>query len=99
MTRRGILLGLLALWLVTYLASLVYPPTLAAEGDGFTRGINRVMTFLGLQFGAGLIAVAVLAVRPSQGRLRWIALIPAALAALLLLAIAGLILWSRVAHG
>ena len=96
-TRRHLVIGLLLLWTALWLASFLAPVLTAPTGDGFTRGMNRVSTFAGLQFCAGLIALGLLALRPSAGRLRWLSLVPAALAALLILGILGLILWAWLA--
>ena len=95
MTRPRIALFLFGLWALLWIASWAVPATMAPTGDSFTRGMNRVLTFFLLQIGAGLVALILLAFQPKTGRLRWMAWGPAALAALLALAVAAVILWAR----
>ena len=57
--RRLWVVILFALWALAFgyafVAFWITPP----EGDGFTRGSNRVLSYLGWQGIAGMIAVAV----------------------------------------
>lgn len=96
MTRYPVILALLILWAVLWLGSIAVPALVAPTGDGFTRGLNRIGYFMGFQLGAGMIGVIVMILRPTTGRLRWIALIPVSLAGLLILAIGAVILWARM---
>lgn len=95
MTRPRIALFLFGLWALLWIASWAIPALMAPTGDSFTRGMNRVLTFFLLQIGAGLIALILLAFRTKTGRLRWMAWGPAALAALLAIAVAAVILCAR----
>lgn len=63
------------------------------SGDGFTRGLNRIMVFLGWQIAGLVIAVICLFLRArvERGRpLRWVALVPALVAGAQVLAIVSL---------
>ena len=77
MTARRLTLALLILWALLWVGSIALPATLAPTGDGFTRGLNRLMAFFGLQIGAGVIGLLLVFIRPPEGRLRWMALVPA----------------------
>lgn len=48
---------LLALWVIAYAASFVFYLVTAPSDFGFTRGLNRVMGFLGWQVLAGFVSV------------------------------------------
>ncbi|RVT85880.1 hypothetical protein DXV76_09065 [Rhodobacteraceae bacterium CCMM004] len=90
--------ALLILWAAAYAASIVIPALTERTGDGFTRGLNRVSLFFGWQLGAGLLALALLAVRTqlAPGGLRKLTLIPAILAGALFGMILAAILWGMV---
>lgn len=74
---------LLLLWFAIMVGSFLAFQWTVETGDGFTRGLNRVMAFVGWQF-AGLIIALIclfLRARVEWGRpLRWIALVPALVA-------------------
>ncbi|MFV0515077.1 MAG: hypothetical protein ACK5MY_15835 [Jhaorihella sp.] len=96
MSARNVTLFLAILWLAAYGASLAALLLLEPTGDGFTRGLNRVSSFVTWQLVAGLIGIGVwLAGRglPRGSPARWFSRVPALLALLLALAIAGLIGW------
>jgi len=97
-TARRLTLALLILWALLWVGSIALPATLAPTGDGFTRGLNRLMAFFGLQIGAGVIGLLLVFIRPPEGRLRWMALVPAGAALLLVVALVALILWSRLSR-
>lgn len=97
MNRRTITLSLLVVWAALVAVSVYVPQTLPAEGEGFTRGLNRVLAFLGFQFGAGLFAIIILLFRPRHGTLAIVATLPFVLSVLLFAALIGLIAWSRMA--
>jgi hypothetical protein len=81
-----------ALWAVLYAASLIAPFVLEATGDGFTRGINRVVAFLQLQIAALVPALVLWAFGTHLPRgPRWASRVPALLALLLVLGIVALI--------
>lgn len=94
MKRRHWVVLLGGLWAVLYAASFVVAWYTAASGDGFTRGLNRVMVFGQYQIGAGMLAVPVWWLGRTLPRRwqRWLARAPALLAVALLVLIAGAIL-------
>jgi hypothetical protein len=95
-TRRSLFLLLLGIWALLWLGSIVYPPTMVRTGDGFTRGMNRVGAFFGLQIAAFVAALCVFAARPTAGRLRPLAWVPLVLAICLVFGLAALILWAQL---
>lgn len=98
--RRLLLTVLIAVWLLAYGYSFVAFALTQPDGDGFTRGANRVLQFLGWQGVAGIVAVAVFGVSrawPKGTAVRRLASAPLGLALLLVAAIAGVILWARLA--
>jgi hypothetical protein len=58
MNARNIVYALAAVWAVLMAASLVLSLGAEAEGDGFTRGLNRIVSFLTWQAAAFVVAVA-----------------------------------------
>jgi hypothetical protein len=94
---RFILMALMALWLVlwgwSFLAFRLTPP----EGDGFLRGMNRVLIFFGWQLAAALPAFAAWVVGrrwPKGSGTRWISRVPILLALGLAAIVGGLIGWA-----
>lgn len=91
--RRRLIWVVLALWGVAMVASGL---SLAAEpvGDGFTRGMNRVIGLLGWQLAASVLAfVAWIVARPlPRGTvLRWLAHVPGWWCVVLLVGMVGLV--------
>jgi len=92
-TRLSIIVILCGVWSALYAASFLVPYHTAPSGDGFARGLNRLTLFFQYQIAAGTVAVAVwwigskLAVRWQ----RWLARMPALLALVLLLLVAGVV--------
>ncbi len=84
------------LWAGSFLAFSVTEPT----GDSFTRGLNRLGHFAGLQTAAGAAAVMLwLAGRRAFARgtvLRWLSRVPLLLAALLLGFVMAVIAWAAL---
>ncbi len=98
--RRLLLTALIAAWLMAYGYSFVAFAVTEPDGDGFTRGANRILQFLGWQGVAGLFALAVFGVSrawPRGSAVRRLATAPLGLALLLVAVIGGVILWARVA--
>lgn len=96
--RTAIFWGLVVLWGALFGAAFLGAWATPATGDGFTRGLNKVMVFLSMQAVAGAVAAVVLVVgrrlfeRGSFGRrISWL---PVGCAGLLVLAIALLLLWA-----
>ena len=52
MTPTKISLGLMAIWALVYTASFIAFHVTEPTGDGFLRGANRLVNFLGFQAGA-----------------------------------------------
>ena len=96
--RRLLLTGLMALWALAFAYAFVAFWTTAPSGDGFGRGLNRVVTYLGWQGIAGMLAVAIWGVGrgwPKGSSARRLSAVPIALALLHALAIAAIVLWAR----
>lgn len=101
MSLRYFLYLLLALWLAAYAGSFLQFMFTEASGDGFTRGMNRVMAFLGWQLVAAMLGgmIWLVAARlPHRPLVRWLMRLPAVLGLLLLLAIGALILYARIGN-
>ena len=99
-SRRLLLTGLLALWLIAFVYAFVAFATTTPTGDGFVRGANRVMSYLGWQGIAGVVAIATFAIGrdwPKGSAVRTMSAIPLVIALLHILAIFGVILWARAA--
>lgn len=58
-TKRTLLWSLFALWALTYAWSFVVFQTTEPTGDSFTRGLNRISSFLGWQVSAAVIGIPV----------------------------------------
>ncbi len=93
---RRLFWGLFGLWAVAYLGSIVVVQVTEPTGDGFTRGLNRITAFLGWQIFAAVLAVIVWIAGnslPKGSQLRLVSRIPAILAAVLMMVVAGVILF------
>lgn len=91
-TRRTLLWSLFALWLLTYAWSFVAFQTTEPTGDSFTRGLNRISTFLGWQVSAAIIGVPVWMLGRMYGKASvasWFTRLPLVLACLLFVIPAG----------
>ena len=58
MNARNIVYALLAVWAVLIVASFSLSVGAEAEGDGFTRGLNRVTSFLTWQAAAFVVSIS-----------------------------------------
>jgi hypothetical protein len=87
----GILLAAFAaVWAGSFLMAWITP----AQGDGFTRGTNRIVLFLGWQALAAALAFGVwLAGQGATGAARIAARVPAILSGLVFGGIAAVLLW------
>jgi len=97
-TRAVLLWVVLGLWVVAMAASAM-AWTLEPTGDSFTRGLNRLMGFLGGQIVASILARAAwILARPFQkgSSERWFGRIPAWWSVALLVLIAGLIVYANI---
>ena len=89
-----------SLWLICSVLTYVHPIFIEPTGDGFTRGLNRLGAALGWQAAASLFAL--LAFVTGVGKLssnlllKWVSRIPGIIQLLLILFIAGLIVYLRV---
>ena len=91
-------IGLLfVIWAALFIWSFASFAILEPTGDSFTRGLNRVGTFVGSQFGAGFVAFAIailgrkVARSPAQ---QWIIRLPLIMAALFALVLISIILFA-----
>lgn len=93
---------LFVLWAAAFAWSFIGFAITEGTGDGFARGLNRVSLFIGWQFVAAVLAVLVrgFGTGLEEGSLlRRASWVPIGLAGLLILAVAGLIVWARfIAH-
>ena len=99
MTQKTILVVMVALWAAAWGASFLFYVTTEPTGDSFTRGLNRVMAFLGWQFVAAFFAGLVWIVGrqlPRTTLQRWLLRTPALLALLLVAAILGLVAYASL---
>ncbi|MGE0597283.1 MAG: hypothetical protein AB7P07_13045 [Hyphomonadaceae bacterium] len=78
MERRAITWMLVGLWAVLFAVSFIVAATLPPEGDGFTRGLNRVSAVLTWQGVALVVALVALFVGTSgeTAKGQWIARAP-----------------------
>ena len=89
MTRLHGIILLFALWAALYAGSFLVATHTTPDGDGFTRGMNRITVFLQFQLGAGVSA----AIAWWAGRLlprgwqRWLSRLPAMMTVALFLLI------------
>lgn len=98
---RLLLVCVLSIWMLCCAGSFAAFTLTEASGDGFTRGINRVSAFLGWQAIAGCLGVWVFSLGrqwPHGSAIRRLTLGPLILALALLAALAGVVLWARLAE-
>jgi hypothetical protein len=98
MTQRVFWIGLI-LWALAFAASFIVTGMTDPTGDGFTRGLNRVTTFLGWQAAAGLIGIVLWVVGNGFAKGTWarrLSRAPAAFFGLLVAAIIGIILYANL---
>ena len=92
--RKKLFYPLMVIWLAVFGWSFWVFFNTPPEGDGFTRGMNRVTDFLSWQVVATLLALGVTVTGKVFARgsgLRWLSRIPAACAILLGLAVIAVI--------
>ncbi len=98
--QRTVVWGLVAVWAATWVGSFLVFQLTDPSGDGFTRGLNRLMAFLGWQLAAGFLGGLVWIVgrdQPQTGLGRWLLRAPALLALLLFGVLAATVLYARLA--
>jgi hypothetical protein len=98
---RRYAIGLGVIWLLIVIISVVNPIMTPAEGDGFTRGLNRIMLFFMFQFVAIFIAIAGLYAalkveRPRAMLVRIAGFGPAIVSGLLIVILIGVITWTNL---
>ena len=88
----------LSVWALVYALSFIAAANTPAKDMGFTRGINRITTFVAWQIAAALLAIVVWNFASSfqPGLWRWTFRTPAILAAALVLFIGGLIAYAAL---
>ena len=87
-------------WIMVFLLAFIAPRFMAAEGDGFTRGLNRVGAFLLWQLGAAFISInlAIIAqVKMKDSRfMKWLYTSPLLLHLFLVILVLGFVAYSNV---
>jgi len=99
MSRRNFLFLLALLWAAAWIGSFWQLFGTEPTGDGFTRGLNRIMGFLGWQLAAGFLGCMLWIVgrQGERGRAaRWLLRVPPFLTLLLVLAIVTVIVYARL---
>lgn len=94
MTRMTWIWLLFALWAGLYAASFIVAHGTAPTGDGFTRGLNRLMVFFQYQIAAAVVAIVVWGIGSAFDKgtwQRWLSRAPVLLALGLFLLVVGLI--------
>lgn len=84
------------LWVALFAMSIVAALTIAPEGDGFTRGMNRfgaVVTWQGVALLVALVSVFVGARAETAGQ-RWLARVPILVQLLVALSAGGLVAYT-----
>lgn len=97
--KRFLLAVLLAAWAMAFAYSFYAYSSTPADGEGFTRGLNRVGQFLGWQAVAGLLGLASFAVSREAARgsgIRRVAAVPFWIALAFLALILGFYGWAMV---
>lgn len=101
MTRNRLVVLTLCLWTALFALSFVLLFTLEPTGEGFVRGLNRVMAFLACQGIAFVAAIAALLAGGGIGSetpsVRGLSRIPVIVQLLMLLVVTALILAARYA--
>lgn len=96
--QRTLVWGLAALWLAAWAGSFIAFQMTGPTGDGFTRGLNRLMAFLGWQLAAGFLGGLLWIIgqdMPQTALGRWLLRAPALLALLLFGALAATVAYTR----
>ena len=96
MSRRLILWGLLAIWLILFSLSIIMPRITPSTDFGFTAGLNRITLFFGYQIGAAFCGLILLITARDEPHptLRWLARGPAIVALCLVVATIGGAIWA-----
>jgi len=98
-SAKKIAFVLLGIWALAYGGSFVSFIITDPSGDGFTRGLNRLTTFLGWQFAAGILAVIIWSLGKHFGagsKGRWLCRTPILLALGLVLFVVGIITFAAM---
>lgn len=101
MSAKVIVWVLMGLWVIAYGGSLLSLLITEPTGDGFTKGLNRVMTFLGWQVGASVLAIIIWSLGKhfeAGSRGRWACRLPVLLALGLVLVVIGIIAYAKFGH-
>lgn len=96
--QRLLLTALFAAWVFAFGFAFFTFATTDPTGESFTRGMNRITSYLGWQGVAGMISIALISVGrgwPRGTAVRRMSGVPLALAILHVVAIFGIILWAR----
>lgn len=99
MTANRIAIGLIAVWAALFLAGFLHFLVAAPTGEGFVRGLNRVVAFVLWEAAALVPAVSLLVTVARHGPavsdpIRRLAHLPIAASGLVALTVAGMVLWA-----
>lgn len=101
MSRRKLTYVILTLWAGVYVWSFIALKITEPSDFGFTAGLNRITTFLGWQFFAGLVSIFAFGLSfefAPRSLARWLVRVPFILAILLLIVILGIIGYAWFGH-
>lgn len=97
-----VLAGILTLWVLAFGWSIIGSWGMEPTGDGFTRGMNRLLHFLGWQAIAACLALAAFGVGrswPKGSGTRLVSRIPLLIAGLLIAAVMAFYGWAMLNGG
>ena len=95
--RRFLATCLAALWVLAFLYAFVAFVTTPPEGEGFVRGMNKPMVYLGWQGIAGMLALALWGVGrgwPRGASARRLTAVPLGVAGLHVIGIVAIFFWA-----
>ncbi|MBV1868279.1 MAG: hypothetical protein KUG69_10300 [Marinosulfonomonas sp.] len=96
-----LLMAMLAFWAAAWGYSFVFVFLAEAQGDGFTRGLNRITGFLGWQGVAGMFAFACWGIGrgfPTNSGIRRTSALPLGLVLALVVVVLARISWSWISQ-
>jgi hypothetical protein len=97
---RSWMIGILVAWVVVFAASFIIPTFVPATGDGFVRGLNRLVYWFWFQAAAFVLAIAAAWLAHSRRTeisrtLARFAFVPLLVAAAQIVLLASIIYWAR----
>lgn len=97
MRQSQIFWALLVFWALLFFGALPIARMVEPTGDGFVRGMNRLLLFFQLQAGAAVLALIIWGLGRQLGNgaaIRWARRVPLIGVLVLVLGLAGVILWA-----